>query len=307
MNADLQRRLLQRLSGQQDVITVKRVYIEITGSLKAALMLGQLLFWSGTRCAQKREGWIYKSYRDWWDEIALTKNEAEGATRKLRELGIIETTTRRPAGRSMPVMHYRICWTALEQALAQIMDQNDGVTPEESPTSENQTVTSENQTVTSENQKSYTDLNLQTLTTDLKKRERVRTRTPAPARQGKIAYSQEFEEAFWQPYPLKRGKADAYRLWCRMQYPPELVHQITASIQRHLEADPNWTYDEHGQRFIPNPATYLYQERWTDVIPDPPSRHHNGHRHDTFKAKAHAILAELEAEKAAKEAEQHVN
>jgi len=60
----------------------------IVGSVKAAVFLCQLLYWTGK--GKRRDGFIFKSRLDWEEETALSRYEQEGARKILRELGILE-------------------------------------------------------------------------------------------------------------------------------------------------------------------------------------------------------------------------
>ena len=66
---------------------------------------------------------------------------------------------------------------------------------------------------------------------------------------------------FYSLYPRKMGRKDAERSWNRLTH----IQQTEC-----LEAMPNylkyWKIKETAKDFIPYPATFLNQERWTDEI-----------------------------------------
>ena len=73
-------------------------------------------------------------------------------------------------------------------------------------------------------------------------------------------------EKFWVLYPRKKGKAAAYKAWCKeAKHIAEVQSAITKALvwQR---TQPGWLKDE-GQ-FIPHPATWLNQRRWMDEPDD---------------------------------------
>jgi hypothetical protein len=74
------------------------------GGVKAAIMLGQLLYWSGDKSAQKRDGWFYKSVNEFELETGLNKVEQQSARKKLVALGLIEAELRG----LHPVWWYRV-------------------------------------------------------------------------------------------------------------------------------------------------------------------------------------------------------
>jgi uncharacterized protein YdaU (DUF1376 family) len=70
--------------------------------------------------------------------------------------------------------------------------------------------------------------------------------------------------AFWAAYPRKVGKEAARKAWLRLPRPADTLRTVLAALQWQRECD-QWTRD-NGQ-FVPNPATYLRQQRWLDEPP----------------------------------------
>ncbi len=68
-------------------------------------------------------------------------------------------------------------------------------------------------------------------------------------------------ERFWESYPRKVGKGQAWRSWLKIRPDDALSAVIVASVEAH-RSDPQWVKD--GGQFIPHPSTFLNQERWTD-------------------------------------------
>ena len=88
---------------------------DLTGSVTAALLLGQCLYWTDRVLRQQpeREGWFWKTAVEWRQEIGLTRREQETARCRLRALGVLEE---KRAG--MPAKRwFRIDVAALEQQL----------------------------------------------------------------------------------------------------------------------------------------------------------------------------------------------
>ncbi|MBK6335660.1 MAG: hypothetical protein IPF60_07790 [Betaproteobacteria bacterium] len=88
---------------------------DLTGSVTAALLLGQCLYWTDRVLRQQpeREGWFWKTAVEWRQEIGLTRREQETARCRLRALGLLEE---KRAG--MPAKRwFRIDVAALEQQL----------------------------------------------------------------------------------------------------------------------------------------------------------------------------------------------
>jgi len=72
---------------------------------------------------------------------------------------------------------------------------------------------------------------------------------------------------FWYNYPKKVGKGAAYDSWLKIQPSNELIGKITAAVESQKKSAA-WQKDKG--KYIPNPATWLNQGRWDDVLPKAP-------------------------------------
>jgi len=70
-------------------------------------------------------------------------------------------------------------------------------------------------------------------------------------------------DQFWAIYPKKVGKAAAIKAWGVLKPDALLLQKILEAIS-HAQRSDQWRR-ENG-RYIPNPATWLNQGRWDDVI-----------------------------------------
>jgi len=61
-------------------------FAKALGSVQTALFLSQLLYWSD----KGKNGWIYKTQQEFYEETGLSRREQETARRKLKERGILE-------------------------------------------------------------------------------------------------------------------------------------------------------------------------------------------------------------------------
>jgi biotin operon repressor len=73
-------------------------------------------------------------------------------------------------------------------------------------------------------------------------------------------------DRFWSVYPKKVDKAEAQKVWAKLNPSKELVEQIVAAVERQ-KLTRQWL-EENG-RYVPNPTTWLNQQRWTDELPEP--------------------------------------
>ena len=96
--------LIKQLTGQGNVLTIQRFYIDYTGNMSTALFLSQLLYWSDK--GSDPDGWIYKTHDEWHDEIRLSPYQVRGVTKTLVEMGILETKFEKVG--NTPKLHYRL-------------------------------------------------------------------------------------------------------------------------------------------------------------------------------------------------------
>ena len=73
-------------------------------------------------------------------------------------------------------------------------------------------------------------------------------------------------EDFWQLYPKRVGRGAAERAWKKIRPDAALFEIIMQSVRENIARNQNWRRD-NGQ-YIPNPSTWLNQERWQDDIQD---------------------------------------
>jgi hypothetical protein len=81
------------------------------GSVGAGVFLSQLVYWSER--TTDPEGWVYKTFEDWWEETALSRFELETIRNGLKKRQLIQE---KRAG--VPAkLYYRIEWDHLRNAL----------------------------------------------------------------------------------------------------------------------------------------------------------------------------------------------
>lgn len=95
-------------------IAFHRVFVTITGSINAALFLSQANYWA---CRTKDpDGWFFKTGDEWQEETGLSRDERDGARKKLKSLGILEEKLTGVPAR----LHYRVIEAQTRQLLAEI-------------------------------------------------------------------------------------------------------------------------------------------------------------------------------------------
>ena len=76
----------------------------------------------------------------------------------------------------------------------------------------------------------------------------------------KLSASEVGFDDFWNVYPNKTGKKPAQAKWAA-KHLDGIAGQLIADVVTRMNSDRKWR-----DGFIPNPATYLTQERWNDEI-----------------------------------------
>jgi len=81
------------------------------GNVKSAIFVCQFLYWEGKQA--DKDGWIYKTQEEIYNETGLSRKEQESARKQLRELGILEEKLIGVP----PVKHYKFDWGALDKLI----------------------------------------------------------------------------------------------------------------------------------------------------------------------------------------------
>jgi len=83
----------------------------VGGSTNSGVLLSQLFYWKDKE--SDPDGWIYKTQKDWLNEISLTRAEQETARKKLRDAGILQEKLKGNPAK----LYYRIDFDVLITAL----------------------------------------------------------------------------------------------------------------------------------------------------------------------------------------------
>jgi hypothetical protein len=98
-------------------ITFHRCFVDITGSISAALLLSQAVYWTN-KLPPEREGWFHKSREEWLIEIGLDRRELDTARRVLESLEVLETRRAKlPNAGSVTGLWHRVNPDALARCL----------------------------------------------------------------------------------------------------------------------------------------------------------------------------------------------
>jgi len=75
---------------QLQTVTFHRAFVDLGGSINAALMLSNAIYWTN-RLPPERDGWFFKTKEEWEKETGLTREQQDKARGQLVERGLLET------------------------------------------------------------------------------------------------------------------------------------------------------------------------------------------------------------------------
>jgi hypothetical protein len=84
---------LSRLLGANSTIALHFEVIRACGSYEAAALCEQVVYWMPK--AADPDGWVYKTAREWQEELCLTRRGFDGARASLEASGFLESTHKR--------------------------------------------------------------------------------------------------------------------------------------------------------------------------------------------------------------------
>lgn len=105
--------LISSFSGKKNIISFPVVYLKVTKDLNTALLLNQLVFWSDK--SKRTDGFFYKTYGEWQEEIYLSEYQIRRSIKKLKELNLVETKLKKANG--SPTLHYRVLMNNLSDLI----------------------------------------------------------------------------------------------------------------------------------------------------------------------------------------------
>lgn len=89
-NRENKQRMLMEMLGAKPIAFNPQL-ARLCGSVKSGLFLSQLLYWTNR---STNDGWVYKTITEFEEETALTREEQDGAIKRLKTLGFLEVEVR---------------------------------------------------------------------------------------------------------------------------------------------------------------------------------------------------------------------
>ncbi|NPV86310.1 MAG: hypothetical protein HPY45_09920 [Anaerolineae bacterium] len=109
--------LIRSITGQANILTIPRVFVDLTGDLKAALFLAQCIYWSSR---SSTPGVFYKTYQEWENELSLSRYEIDNCRKRVTRW--IKTDLHQVNGK--PVLHYTVDLPAIADDLMALCSGN---------------------------------------------------------------------------------------------------------------------------------------------------------------------------------------
>ena len=103
-NRDYISSIITQFSGQNNIIPIPTIYIRIIEDYPSAALLNQMIYWSDR--TSRKDGYFYKSYNEWYEELHLTEYQVRRATKKLKSFGFVDTALKKANG--APTLHYKV-------------------------------------------------------------------------------------------------------------------------------------------------------------------------------------------------------
>jgi hypothetical protein len=259
-------------------ITYYPALARLLGSMKAAVFLQQLMYW--TPLAKDQDGWVYKTAGEWKEETALSYEEQKAVRKILRNRGVMKEQYAR--------LEHRLYFRVDRQALNALWAAEGSVKmpsgnrrktsfgSEGKPRSVVPDITSEK---TAESTSKNPPLSPQRGegVADLFEAELPEASTstaprgvpepPTSARAAAAALAESFE-IFWAKYPKKAARQAALKRWLKLKPDAETLEKILAAIELQVRPGGALSRDKIKQDgdYRPFPSSWLNAGRWTDEV-----------------------------------------
>lgn len=245
--------LHRTLVGERNNIIIPRVYLQMTGGeYPAAILLAEVVYWSADWAdTAEQDGWFWRTYDEWEARYFLSRKQISRALGILNGLlpgrTLVHHKVSKPRLKDGSIMNttatfYKLDRETYQEMIERYMGEVRG-TSRKLPQG------------TSGKLPQGTSLTSST------------PDTPPETTQKGMRVGKETDEfaAFYDAYPRKKARADAWRAWRTLKPDPALIETIMAALAEQIRV--NW--HDTDPRYIPYPASWIRAERWKDEIEAP--------------------------------------
>ena len=209
-------------------IAFNKHYVFLGCGINGAVMLSQLVYWADK--SNDRNGWIYKTGKEWTEETGLTRREQDTARKNLKELGFIDEHKH-----GVPCkVHFKVNQEALYDALVNLAQKR------QTDAQISQTECTKAPNLNGGKRQTNTEITTK-ITTDIS--------------------NTHFDE-FWKAYPNKKDRKRAEQKFSKINFKKNPFEKIMDNLEQLKKTD-EWIKD--NGKYIPMASTWINGERWNDV------------------------------------------
>ncbi|MFK7812176.1 MAG: hypothetical protein AB8B59_06755 [Maribacter sp.] len=107
--------LIEFLNPNQNIHIFKPL-VAFMGSHDKAVFLHRLIYWSS---GKRKNGWVAKSYLEWYEEILVDKRPIMAASDYLKSIGVLETEVKK--FNRFPTVHYKLNLDVMDKILVEFI------------------------------------------------------------------------------------------------------------------------------------------------------------------------------------------
>ena len=109
--------VIKQFTGKDNIIAVSRPFVDYMGSIEGGLFLSQLLYWSDK--GKNPSGYIYKTYKEWYQELRLSKYQVMKASKICEQRNFLKTKIKKANGN--PTVHYKLNYNKFIKGLVKFL------------------------------------------------------------------------------------------------------------------------------------------------------------------------------------------
>lgn len=294
MNAQLSMDLMKQFFGQEHTFTIPRMLVKLLGSHVQALLLNQMIFWGN----KKKDGWFWKTYAQWLQELDLSKRQVMRTIDKFITLGFIQKKVKKVG--NVPVNWFKVNFDLIMIKCQELfgsgsIDQS-AEASHGNEIQENDHIEGDKMSLPLEGNKVSLSYNTEDYTEDYKihdqqvDQECEKNESKSVAKTKKKTDRAELKKLkeerlnlfllFWSAYPKKVAKKRAQSIYMNKE-----LYNNHAVIMEDLRKRKQSEWSSIEKQFIPHPSSYLNGERWNDeeIIENKPTKTANSTKRWTLE------------------------